>query len=168
MRDRQLAKQQHQRLAAREDSYTGISVATSSQALEDLIPTPSASSADASQTNYASDNSRPAGTSGIAVSVVNSLLAQTASFSSFTYTSFSPGPSTSMSAVESPAPSPTSQSAAADEGDDLEDEIAAAGKKYAESMMGDLLPTMTLEVVLEPTQVNTDVNSPNPTLTDVS
>lgn len=125
--------------------FTGIPVATSTPNLSDYLP---ASSAGASYTLSADDarvtgsDTVPPSTSGIEDSVVASLLAATTSFSNFQYTSY--------------VATSTSSSVAAKEtdGNGYWDEIEEMANSKAKEMMGQYLPTLTLEVILEPTQVS--------------
>lgn len=132
------------RQRADDAEFTGIPVATSTPDLSQLLPAAS-SIVSAEDPRATGNNTVPPSTSGISDEVVGSLLAGTASFADFQYTSYVPSPTSSASVA--------AQETGSSGGDPL-GEIEKMAKSKADAMIGQMLPTLTLEVVLEPTQVS--------------
>ena len=140
--------------------FTGIPVASSTPDLKDLLPVQASSTISSDDPRITGNNTVPPSTSGIDDSVVSSLLAATSAFTDFTYTSYIPSatiaPSSSSASFTSSAVVAQS-TAQGGSGGDAMDEIERMAKSKANAMIGQMLPTLTLEVVLEPTQVSTIV-----------
>lgn len=136
-------------------TFTGIPVATGSGAPEDYLP--ASSRVLQSLTNVNSQS-------------ISSMLAQTTGYSTFTYTTYEPTTTTTTEtswATQTSAPA-SGGSSDSDDGSDsgsgdgsgsymgvLQDAMGSI-QSYANSLIGKMMPTMTLEVVLEPTQVSAD------------
>ena len=125
--------------------FTGIPVATSSPDLADLMPAQAASaSVSSDDPRVTGKNTVPPSTSGISDDSVSSLLAATSVFDTFQYTSYV----ATSTATSAPAAQQTGG------GGDAMDEIEKIAQSKANELMGQMLPTLTLEVILEPTQVS--------------
>ena len=132
----------HLRVQQRDEpGYTGILVATESLPIEAYLP--------ASSSGLSGSESRPANAEDVDPSAVHSLLAATASFSSFSYTSMPATTNDSVSSA-SPASSPAPSSTGSD---NVKQQAEKLAKEYAQNMVGAMMPTLTIEMVLEPTQV---------------
>ena len=151
-------------------SFTGIPAASSSASVADSLSPYAASS---SNSTTSSSNSTGLDTvnpnpGNVSSETLSSLLAKTTAYQSFTFTDYVAASTTSSAA--SAVVTGGSNGNGGDEesnGSDDEDEDAGtsssssgpngaavqAAQGYADSMIGSLLPTLTLEVVLEPTQV---------------
>ena len=140
-------------------SYTGIPIAsTSSSVADSLSPFDGSSSnsttSPSNSTGLDSVNPNPGNVSS---ETLSSLLAQTTAFQSFTFTDYvSPSTSSSPSSAVVTGSSEDDDGGdmgSASSGGDAWSQAASAAQAYAQSMMGSVLPTLTLEVILEPTQV---------------
>ena len=114
--------------------------------------------------------------SDIPSSSISSLLAETSKFSTFTFTDYQPqtesawAQETQATVTQAPAPAPTDNwgdESSGNSGDDGksggDQDLSNQGllrqalggiKSYAESLIGAAMPTVTFEVVLQPTQVS--------------
>jgi len=129
-------------------SFTGIPVASESLNPSDYLP-------------FSETARTLIPLSNVPSSSISSLLAETSKFSTFTFTDYQPqtetvwATETQAAATQAPAPAPTDNS-----GDDkdvsnqgLLRQAIGGIKSYAESLIGAAMPTVTFEVVLQPTQV---------------
>jgi hypothetical protein len=104
--------------------------------------------------------------SDVPSSSISALLAETSKFSTFTFTDYQPMTetvwATETQAAPSQAQATASPESSSNEGTADDPNVSNQGllrqalggiQDYAESLIGKLMPTMTLEVVLEPTQV---------------
>jgi hypothetical protein len=138
-----------QRKRAGGADYTGIPVATSTKALEDYLPAKETGSTPAVNTDSGFDTV-PAAASGIPDEAVSSVVAAaTSTFGSFSYTPYVP----ESTAAPSPSAAATSDNAHAGHLN-VQAEADRLAQEYAQKMVGGFLPTLTLEVILEPTQVS--------------
>jgi hypothetical protein len=134
-------------------SYTGIPVASETVNPSDYLP-------------FTETARTLVPLSDVPSSAVSSILAETSKFSTFTFTDYQPVTetvwATETQAASSPAAAtPTADSGSASESGSGEKEDkgllrqALSGiQDYAESLIDAMLPTLTLEVVLQPTQVS--------------
>jgi len=123
--------------------FTGIPVATSTPDLASLMPAQAISaSASSDDPRVTGQDTVPPSTSGISDDSVSSLLAATSAYDTFQYTSYVA------------TPTATSAPAAQETDGDAMDELQRMAQSKAHELMGQMLPTLTLEVVLEPTQVS--------------
>ncbi len=153
---------------ASSSSYTGIPVATSTAPIADSLAPFSASSATnvTSDSNATGVDSVPANPANIDGSSLSSILAATSAYNTFSFTNYVVPTSTSFSfstpsvipaadhsANVAPAPTPT----AAAGGSFPYAAVISAAQAYANSLMNDMMksmPTVTLEMLLIPTQVS--------------
>lgn len=138
------------------ESFTGIPVATSTPDMADLMPAAS-STVSADDPRLTGDNTVPPELGDVSDERVSSLLEATSIFDTFEYTTYVAPTSTYVE----PTPtyleaSPTSVYSPASTGGvpNAMDELEEMAKSKANEMLGQFLPTLTLEVVLEPTQVS--------------
>jgi hypothetical protein len=144
-------------------SYTGIPVASETGNPSDYLP-------------FSETARTLVPLSDVPSSAISSLLAETSRFSTFTYTDYQPQTEsaspqeTQATVTQAPAPAPTGNwgdetsgnSGEEEKSGDDKDSInqgllrqALGGiKSYAESLIGAAMPTVTFEVVLQPTQVS--------------
>jgi hypothetical protein len=144
-------------------SYTGIPVASETGNPSDYLP-------------FSETARTLVPLSDVPSSAISSLLAETSRFSTFTYTDYQPQTEsaspqeTQATVTQAPAPAPTgnwgdeTSGNSGDEGNSGDDKDSinqgllrqALGgiKSYAESLIGAAMPTVTFEVVLQPTQVS--------------
>ena len=138
------------RASTSEDAFTGIPVATSTPDLADLMPVRASASVSAEDPRLTGNNTVPAEVGEISESRVSRILAATSAFEGFEYTTY-------VAASSSYAPTPTydlSTPASTGGVPNAMDELEQMAKSKANAMLGQLLPTLTLEVILEPTQVS--------------
>lgn len=157
------------------DSYSSFA---SSSTYSSSIPAPSNSTDISSSipvnntsnsTNTASGlDTQQANPANLSSNAISSLLESTAAFATYTYSVYKPETVTqteyhtqySTEVVVSTSTSISGAQATSSGNDDMSeaesywDQIQAMAESYAEHMTGSSLPTMTLEVVLEPTQVS--------------
>lgn len=150
--------------------FAGIPVATSTAALADYLPASSAS-----DRNITGIESVPPSVN-VSSDSISQLLAETTAFSTYSYTGYVPTSTSSASASAVSAWSDTGSSvysssdgssdslsddgssdssSSADQGsssDALQQAIQAA-ESYANNQIGSFLPTLTLEIILQPSQV---------------
>jgi len=140
-----------------EESFTGIPVVTSTPDLADLMPVKASSTVSADDPRLTGNNTVPPELGDISDERVSSLLEATSVFDTFEYTTYV----ASTSAYVEPTSTyvevaPTSTHAAVSTGGvpNAMDELEEMAKSKANAMLGQMLPTLTLEVILEPTQVS--------------
>jgi len=154
---------------------TGIPVASTTASVADSLSPfePSSSNTTSSSNSTGLDTVNP-NPGNLSSETLSSLLAQTTAFQSFTFTDYVAASTTSSasSAVVTGSSSSWDGGDAGSDGgngsdgsdDDSSnagpsssgsayDDVMQAAKSYAQSMMETLMPTLTLEVILEPTQV---------------
>lgn len=128
-------------------SYTGIAVASDSVNPSDYLPFTETARTLEPLTNVPSAS-------------VSSLLAETSKYATFTFTDYQPVTETvwateTQTAAATTAvadPSPTGETERVNKG--LLRQAIGSIEDYANSLIGKMMPTMTLEVVLQPTQVS--------------
>lgn len=124
-------------------SYTGIAVASESVNPSDYLPFSETARTLEPLTDIPSAS-------------VSSVLAETSKFATFTFTDYQPHTetvwATETQAAAAPAPAPTADKAPVNGG--LLRQAIGSIEEYANSLIGKMMPTMTLEVVLQPTQVS--------------
>ena len=137
--------------SAVDPSFTGIPVASESANPSDYLP-------------FSETARTLIPLSDVPSSSISSLLAETSKFSTFTFTDYQPvtetqwATETQAGPTQAPAPAPTANSGSADDKDvsnqGLLRQALGGIQSYAESLIGAVMPTVTFEVVLQPTQVN--------------
>jgi hypothetical protein len=142
--------------SAVDPSYTGIPVASESANPSDYLP-------------FSETARTLIPLSDVPSSSISSLLAETSKFSTFTFTDYQPtetqwASETQAGPTQAPAPAPTaswdsdSDSGTGDNQDaknkGLLRQALGGIQSYAESLIGAVMPTVTFEVVLQPTQVS--------------
>lgn len=152
-------------------SFTGIPAASTTASVADSLSPYAGSSSNSSTSSSKStglDTINP-NPGNVSSETLSSLLAKTTAFQSFTFSDYVAASTTSSAA--SAVITGDSNGSGGDEesdGSDSEDEDSGssssssdpygdavqAAQGYADSMIGSLLPTLTLEVILEPTQVS--------------
>jgi len=154
-------------LVSIDPSYTGIPVASETGNPSDYLP-------------FTETARTLIPLSDVPSSSISSLLAETSKFSTFTFTDYQPQTEsaspqeTQATFTQAPAPAPTGNwgdeasgnSGVEEKSGDDKDSInqgllrqALGGiKSYAESLIGAAMPTVTFEVVLQPTQVSLPCN----------
>lgn len=135
-------------ITATPTSSEAIPAVTASAYNETLSPWESTSSNESSTSNSTGLDTVPPEAS-FASDMLSSLLASTTVYDSFTYSEYAP--------VATPAPSTTSEyyePTPTTAADSAAEEAVKAAQEYAmHQVLGPLLPTITLEVVMIPTQV---------------
>lgn len=130
-------------------SFTGIPVASESLNPSDYLP-------------FTETARTLEPLSNVPSASISSVLAETSKFSTFTYTDYQPVTetvwATETQMAEAPAataadPAPTGDKDRVNKG--LLRQAIGSIEEYANSLIGKVMPTLTLEVVLEPTQVST-------------
>lgn len=139
--------------SAVDPSFTGIPVASESANPSDYLP-------------FSETARTLIPLSDVPSSSISSLLAETSKFSTFTFTDYQPvtetqwATETQAGPTQAPAPAPTANS---DSGSADDEDVSNQGllrqalggiQSYAESLIGAVMPTVTFEVVLQPTQVS--------------
>lgn len=146
-------------------SYTGIPVASETGNPSDYLP-------------FSQTARTLIPLSDVPSSSISSLLAETSKFSTFTFTDYQPqtetawAQATQATVTQAPAPAPTGNWGDAPAGNSGDAPAGGSGedkdlsnqgllrqalggiKSYAESLIGAAMPTVTFEVVLQPTQVS--------------
>lgn len=139
--------------SAVDPTFTGIPVASESANPSDYLP-------------FSETARTLIPLSDVPSSSISSLLAETSKFSTFTFTDYQPVTETQWATetqvgptqAPAPAPAPTANSGSADDKDvsnqGLLRQALGGIQSYAESLIGAVMPTVTFEVVLQPTQVS--------------
>jgi hypothetical protein len=145
------------------ETFTGIPVATSTPDLADLMPAKASMTISADDPRLTGNNTVPPEIGDIPDAQVSSLLQATSAFDTFEYTTYVATSTYIAPTSTDVEPTPTSVYNPASTGGapNAMDELEQMAKSKANEMMGQFLPTLTLEVILEPTQVSLDFDGGN-------